>query len=64
MEYPRIINGKLVLVSSGGSVTSLGINGFRRLITQIKSSPRQIKKSTRKRLHALEKGVAMWDRQQ
>lgn len=60
MAHAAIIRGKLVLVSDGGSITGLGIRGFRSAIKQIESSDRPLKDSTVEMLKVYKRGVSIW----
>lgn len=63
MAHAAIIRGKLVLVSDGGSITGLGIRGFRAAIKQIEASCRPLKDSTAAMLEVYKRGVEIWDAQ-
>ena len=61
MTKAQIYKGKLVVVSDGGSVTGLGISGFRSAIKQIEASPRPLADSAKSMLAVYRDGVAMWE---
>ena len=55
-----IVQGKLAIVTDGGSVCPLGVREFRKQIAQIEASPREITPATAERLRVLKDGVALW----
>ena len=61
MAHSAIYKGKLVIVSDGGSVTGLGIRGFRTAVKQIEGSNRDLAESSKAMLAVYRDGIAMWD---
>lgn len=61
MTHAAIIRGKLVLVSDGGSVTGMGIRGFRAALKQIEESTAPIKPATAEMLKVYKRGVEIWE---
>ena len=61
MTKAAIHRNKLVVVSDGGSVTVLGIRGFRAAVKQIEGSSRDLAESTKAMLKVYRDGIAMWD---
>lgn len=61
MDHAAIYKGKLVLVSEGGSMTGLGIRGFRSAVKQIEASPRPLADSTKALLAVYREGIAIWE---
>lgn len=59
-QTPRIQNGKLVLVSNGGSIELIGIRGVRASIRQIEASSGPLAETTKERLAVLRDAAAMW----
>lgn len=55
-----IVQGKLAIVTNGGSVSPLGVREFRKQIAQIEASPRDLTPATVARLQVLKEGVALW----
>ena len=62
-QSARIVNGKLALVSNGGSVQPIGIRAVRDSIRQIEASTTPLADSTAARLVILKQAVALWEAQ-
>lgn len=60
-ESAIIENGKIVLITNGGSRYPIGIRQARRDVAQIEASKRALSDSTNARLAALKAGIALWD---
>jgi len=61
MAYAVIRKGKLTLVSDGGSVTGMGVRGFRAAIKQIEASQLPLSDNTKAMLAIYRDGVALWE---
>jgi hypothetical protein len=59
-QHAIIENGKLVLISNGGSRYIIGVQQARRDIRQIEASTRPLADSTAERLAVLKQGVTLW----
>lgn len=60
-ETAIIENGKLVLISNGGSRNPIGVAQARRDVRAIEASARELSPRTAARLSALKDGLALWD---
>lgn len=60
-ESAIIENGKLVLISNGGSRYPIGVRQARKDIAQMEASKLPLNESAKARLAVLKNGVALWE---
>jgi len=61
MTHAAIIRGKLAIVTDGGSIQLLGIDGFRSGLAQIEASKLDLKPSTKAMADVYRSGIAIWE---